>query len=45
MSIDLNVQNPLCYGVPNGFAFVDTVLNYTGAYNQIGFSGTQIHRA
>ncbi len=37
MSIDLNVQNPLCYNVPNGFAFVDTVFNYTGSYNQIGY--------
>ncbi|MBI3133464.1 MAG: gliding motility-associated C-terminal domain-containing protein [Bacteroidetes bacterium] len=37
MTIDLQVQNPLCYGINNGYAVVDTVYNYTGAYGQIGY--------
>jgi gliding motility-associated-like protein len=37
MSIDLNTQNPLCYGIDNGFAFVDTVYNFTGSYTQISY--------
>jgi gliding motility-associated-like protein len=37
MNVDLQLQNPTCYGIPNGFAFVDTVYNYTGSYDQIGY--------
>ena len=37
LDIDLNVDQPLCYGFPSGYVEVDTVYNYTGSYNQIGY--------
>lgn len=37
MAIDLHLQNPPCYGISNGYAIVDSVYNFTGAYNQIGY--------
>lgn len=37
MTIDLITQNPFCYGIEDGFAFADTVYNFTGSYNQISY--------
>ncbi len=37
MAIDFHYQDPTCYGYQNGFAVVDTVYNYTGSFNQIGY--------
>ena len=37
LDITLNLVQPLCYGVPTGYAFVDTVINYTGNYNNIAY--------
>lgn len=34
---DLNITQPLCYGLSTGSVEVDTVVNYTGAYDQIGY--------
>ncbi|MBK7130290.1 MAG: choice-of-anchor L domain-containing protein [Crocinitomicaceae bacterium] len=45
--IDLDIDQPLCYGVESGFAEVDTVYNYTGSYGNVAYfwnpnpSGTQ----
>lgn len=37
IEIDLNIFQPLCYGVASGVAIADTVLNYGGDYNQITY--------
>ena len=37
MTINLDVTQPLCYGIQDGLAVCDTVLNYTGAYNQLSY--------
>ena len=37
MTIDLVITDPDCYGVNSGSAIVDTVYNYTGAYNQVSY--------
>lgn len=37
IDIDLNIDQPLCFGQPTGLASVDTVYNYTGDYNQIAY--------
>ena len=37
LNIDLIVTQPLCFGFNTGAALVDTVYNYTGAYNQISY--------
>jgi gliding motility-associated-like protein len=37
LDIDLTIDQPLCYGQPTGLATVDTVYNYTGAFNQIAY--------
>lgn len=37
IQIDLTVNEPPCFGIPNGSAIVDTVYEYTGAYNQISY--------
>ncbi|MFT4602470.1 MAG: gliding motility-associated-like protein, partial [Arenicella sp.] len=35
--IDLQITDPLCFGVPTGLAVADTVFNYSGAYNLISY--------
>jgi len=37
IDIDLDITDPLCYGVPTGLAVADTVYNYQGAYGQISY--------
>lgn len=37
LDIDLVITQPLCYGIPNGIAFVDTVYNHAGSYNTVSF--------
>lgn len=37
MDAILTINQPLCYGIETGYVEVDTVLNYTGAYDQIGY--------
>lgn len=37
LAIDLDVNQPLCYGVESGVAIVDTVYNYNGSYNNIAY--------
>ncbi|MEX1002692.1 MAG: gliding motility-associated C-terminal domain-containing protein [Crocinitomicaceae bacterium] len=38
--VDLLINNPPCYGIPDGFVIVDTVENYTGNYDQISYFWT-----
>ena len=38
LSIDLEVNNPPCYGVPGGSAYVENISNYTGNFNAISYS-------
>lgn len=33
----LNIIQPPCYGIENGIVMVDTVLNYTGSYNNLAY--------
>lgn len=37
LDVDLNIINPLCYGYLTGMAIADTVYNYQGNYNSIGY--------
>lgn len=37
MAIDWIIDQPLCYGLPTGYAEVDTVYNYNGSYNNIAY--------
>ncbi|WP_070137602.1 choice-of-anchor L domain-containing protein [Crocinitomix algicola] len=37
LDIEFTVNQPLCYGIETGYVEVDTVFNYTGAYDQIGY--------
>ena len=37
LDIELDVTQPLCYGIETGTANVDTVYNFTGAYDQISY--------
>jgi len=37
IDIDLNISQPLCYGYNTGLAFVDTVYNHTGNYDDVSF--------
>jgi gliding motility-associated-like protein len=37
LDIDLVISQPLCYGDLTGYVFVDTVYNYSGAYNAISY--------
>jgi gliding motility-associated-like protein len=37
LAIDLIISQPLCYGFNTGIAFVDTVYNHSGSYNNISF--------
>jgi len=37
LDIDLNLNQPLCYGFPTGSALVDTVYNFTGSYNNVSY--------
>jgi len=37
LAIDLIVNDPLCYGYLTGMAIVDTVYNYTGSYDNLGY--------
>lgn len=37
LAIDLTVIQPLCYGIPSGFAGVDTVYNYAGNYADLAY--------
>ena len=37
MTADISVTDPLCNGVPTGLAVADTVENYTGSYDNIGY--------
>ncbi|MEO9532614.1 MAG: gliding motility-associated C-terminal domain-containing protein [Crocinitomicaceae bacterium] len=32
-----NITQPACYGIPTGIAQIDTVLNYTGNYNNLAY--------
>ena len=38
ISIVLDITDPLCYGIPDGFVVVDTVLNAQGNYNNITYN-------
>lgn len=40
LDIDLIVTNPLCFGLETGIAIVDTVYNFTGDYDEIGYYWT-----
>lgn len=35
MEIDLDVFQPQCYGVPSGYAEVDTIIGYNGSYDSL----------
>ncbi len=37
LTIDLNLTDPICHGIPTGLAVVDSVYNFTGDYNQIDY--------
>lgn len=37
LEADITLAQPLCYGFETGVAVVDTVYNYTGEYDQIGY--------
>jgi len=37
LAVDLVVDQPLCYGVETGFASIDTVYNYAGAYGSLAY--------
>lgn len=37
LDVDLNITQPECYGINNGLVIVDTVYNYTGDYDSIGY--------
>ena len=37
LDIDLILNQPLCYGVNSGIAFVDTVYNHSGPYSAISY--------
>ncbi len=37
LDIEMTVSQPLCYGIETGFVQIDTVFNYTGDYDQIGY--------
>ncbi|MBK6526963.1 MAG: gliding motility-associated C-terminal domain-containing protein [Crocinitomicaceae bacterium] len=37
LAIDLILSQPLCYGFNTGVAFVDTVYNHSGSYNNVSF--------
>ncbi|MBK6526177.1 MAG: hypothetical protein IPG07_11885 [Crocinitomicaceae bacterium] len=37
LNVDLLVTDPLCYGYISGMAIVDTVYNYTGDYDNVGY--------
>lgn len=37
MVIQMSIVQPPCYGIANGAVYIDTILNYTGAYSQIGY--------
>lgn len=37
LAIDLILSQPLCYGFETGIAFVDTVYNHNGSYNDVSF--------
>jgi hypothetical protein len=37
LAIDLIISQPLCYGFNTGVAFVDTVYNHAGSYNNVSF--------
>lgn len=37
LNVDLNIIDPLCYGYVTGMVIADTVYNYTGSYNNIGY--------
>lgn len=37
LNVDLNITDPLCYGYITGQAIVDTVYNYTGSYDNVGY--------
>jgi gliding motility-associated-like protein len=37
LAIDLNVEQPLCYGFPTGYVEVTDVYNYTGDVDSIGY--------
>ncbi|MBI3135678.1 MAG: gliding motility-associated C-terminal domain-containing protein [Bacteroidetes bacterium] len=37
LNADLIINQPLCYGVPNGLVIADTVYNYTGSYANVGY--------
>lgn len=41
IEIEYTVVNPDCYGIANGLAFIDTVLNYAGAYTQVTYQWSQ----
>jgi hypothetical protein len=36
--VNYTVQEPKCFGIPNGLAFIDTVINAQGAYNNIVYT-------
>lgn len=36
--IDLDINQPLCYGIPTGFVTVDTVYNYSGPFSDISYN-------
>lgn len=37
MDAELSISQPLCYGIETGYIEVDTVYNYTGEYDMIGY--------
>ena len=39
--IEYSVVNPNCYGIADGLAYIDTVLNYFGTYDQVSYQWSQ----
>lgn len=37
LDVDLVITDPLCYGYITGMAIADTVYNYQGSYNDVGY--------
>jgi len=41
IEIDHIVIDPNCYGIADGLAYVDTILNYAGSYGQLAYQWSQ----
>lgn len=41
IEIQYTVVNPNCYGIADGYAYIDTILNYAGSYDQVSYQWSQ----